>query len=316
MTVSEIIQQRNALTIKEIARDLGFDFCGISRADFLEEEAPRLEKWLTLGKHGQMQYMENHFDKRLDPRLLVEGAKSVVSLLYNYYPSETLPAEDDDLKLSKYAYGVDYHFVVKDRLKEFLQRIQDQIGQVDGRCFVDSAPVMEKAWAKKAGLGWVGKNSNLITRKSGSFFFIAELIIDLELQPDGPMADYCGTCTRCIDACPTDAISEPYSVDGSRCISYLTIELKDAIPNEFRGKMENWFFGCDICQDVCPWNRFSQPHRESAFDLPQELKSWQSRDWQELTEETFRKVFKKSPLKRTKYEGLQRNVLFLTTEEK
>ncbi|PQA59310.1 tRNA epoxyqueuosine(34) reductase QueG [Siphonobacter curvatus] len=312
MTVSDIIQQENALRIKEIARDLGFDFCGISRADFLEEEAPRLEKWLRLGRHGKMQYMENHFDKRLDPRLLVEGAKSVVSLLYNYYPEETLPEGDEDLKIAKYAYGVDYHFVIKDKLKDFLSRIQEEIGAVDGRCFVDSAPVMEKAWAKQAGLGWIGKNSNLITRKSGSFFFIAELIIDLDLQPDGPMADYCGTCTRCIDACPTDAISEPYGVDGSRCISYLTIELKESIPESFKGHTKNWVFGCDICQDVCPWNRFSQPHRESAFHLPDELKTFQARDWQELTEETFRRVFKKSPLKRAKYEGLQRNVLFVT----
>ncbi|SDM99381.1 tRNA epoxyqueuosine(34) reductase QueG [Siphonobacter aquaeclarae] len=314
MTVSDLVRQRHTASVKEIARDLGFDFCGISAAGFLEEEAPRLENWLRRGRHGKMLYMENHFDKRLDPTLLVEGAKSVVSLLYNYYPPERLPEGEEDFKLAKYAYGTDYHFVIRDKLKAFLDRIRVEIGEVDGRCFVDSAPVMEKAWAKKAGLGWVGKNSNLITREIGSFFFLAELIIDLDLEPDGPITDYCGTCTRCIDACPTDALSEPYSVDGSRCISYLTIELKEAIPGDFQGKTDNWIFGCDICQDVCPWNRFSRPHRETAFLLPEELKSFGRRDWQEMTEETFRRIFQKSPLKRAKWEGFVRNLRFVSEE--
>ncbi|MFT4033816.1 MAG: tRNA epoxyqueuosine(34) reductase QueG [Siphonobacter sp.] len=311
MTIPELVQQRNARLIKEIAREVGFDFCGISRAEFLEEEAPRLEKWLMLGRNGQMQYMENHFDKRLDPRLLVEGAKSVVSVLYNYYPEQCLSEGEEDLKIAKYAYGVDYHFVIKDRLNDFLERIREAIGDVSGRCFVDSAPVMDKVWAKKAGLGWVGKHSNLLNRQTGSFFFIAELIIDLELAPDGPVSDYCGTCTRCIDACPTDAIVEPYVVDGSRCISYLTIELKEAIPEEFQGQMENWVFGCDICQDVCPWNRFARPHQEEAFRLLPELQQFTRKDWEEITQETFGRVFKKSPLKRTRYEGLKRNISFV-----
>lgn len=294
--------------IKSEARRLGFDYCGISKAEFLEEEAPRLEKWLLEKKQGQMNYMENYFDKRLDPRLLVDNAKSVISLLYNYYPEKhQLP---DAPKISKYAYGQDYHEVIKARLHEFLQTLKEKIGDVNGRVFVDSAPVLDKAWAAKSGLGWIGKNSNLITKEKGSFFFIAELIIDLELEYDGPIKDYCGTCTRCIDACPTGAIVEPYVVDGSKCISYLTIELKENIPQEFKGKMENWVFGCDVCQDVCPWNSFSEPHNEPLFSGGNHL-SFTEADWQELTEETFNLVFKNSAVKRTKYKGLKRNIEFI-----
>jgi epoxyqueuosine reductase len=297
--------------IKEKARDLGFFYCGISKAVFLEEEAPRLEQWLKNERHGKMGYMENHFDKRLDPRLLVDGAKSVVSLLLNYYP-EKLQTEAAP-KLSKYAYGEDYHDVIRDKLREFMAWIHEHIGEVNGRVFVDSAPVMDKAWAKKSGLGWIGKNSNLIHPKQGSFFFIAELIIDLELEPDGPIKDYCGTCTRCIDACPTDAIVDPYVVDGSKCISYLTIELKDQLlPESFRGKMDNWMFGCDICQDVCPWNRFSKPHNEPRFDPHAQLLSMTQSDWKDLTEDIFRELFRHSAVKRTKWTGLTRNIRFLT----
>lgn len=298
--------------IKAKAMELGFDFCGIAKAEFLEEEAPRLERWLNKNQHGQMGYMANHFDKRLDPRLLVDGAKSVVSLLYNYFPEETLPEGEADLKISKYAYGVDYHFVIKEKLKELLAYIQTTIGDVNGRAFVDSAPVMDKVWAKKAGLGWVGKHSNLLNRSMGSFFFIAELILDLPLESDSPIADFCGTCTRCIDACPTGAIEEPYVVNGSKCISYFTIELKEAIPTEVRGQFDNWIFGCDICQDVCPWNRFSSPHKEPLFQLNPVLKEFSKKDWQEITEEIFNNLFKKSAIKRTKLEGLKRNVMFVS----
>ncbi|HEY1006434.1 MAG TPA: tRNA epoxyqueuosine(34) reductase QueG [Sphingobacteriaceae bacterium] len=301
----------NSRIIKEEARKLGFMFCGISKAGFLEEEAPRLESWLKNGYHGEMQYMENHFDKRLDPTRLVEGARSVISLALNYYP-EARQADPEAPKISKYAYGTDYHFVIKDKLKALLEVIREKIGDVDGRAFVDSAPVLDKAWAKKAGLGWVGKNSNLLNKHSGSFFFLAELILDLELAPDiAPARDHCGTCTRCIDACPTQAIVGPYLVDGSRCISYLTIELKNEIPHEFRGKMDNWMFGCDVCQDVCPWNRFSIVHSEPAFTPQEELLGFTRADWEEMTEETFRKVFRNSPVKRTKYAGLKRNIGFL-----
>ncbi|WP_162051707.1 tRNA epoxyqueuosine(34) reductase QueG [Pontibacter pamirensis] len=296
--------------IKQKAKELGFMYCGVSRAEFLEEEAPRLERWLNQNMHGQMHYMENHFDKRLDPRLLVEGAKSVVSLLLNYFPEET-QAEEDTYKISKYAYGTDYHFVIKDKLKELLHYINEEIGEVGGRCFVDSAPVLDKAWAKKSGLGWVGKNSNLITPQVGSFYFIAELIIDLELEPDGPIKDYCGSCTRCLDACPTGAITEPYVVDGSKCISYFTIELKDQLPQEMHGKFGNWVFGCDICQDVCPWNRFSKPHNEPAFAPHPHLREMKVNDWQELTQEVFSQLFKKSAVKRTGYSGLLRNIHFV-----
>ena len=299
--------------IKKIAYELGFQFCGISKAEFLAEEAPRLEKWLKDSKHGKMSYMENHFDMRLDPRLLVPGAKSIVSLIYNYYPEQK--QEEDSYKVSKYAYGTDYHFVLKEKLKLFLERIRTEIGDVDGRVFVDSAPVMDKVWAKKSGLGWVGKHSNLIHPKKGSFFFIAELIIDLELEADGPIKDYCGTCTRCIDACPTDAIVQPYVVDGSKCISYLTIELKEeVIPSEFTGKMNDWMFGCDICQDVCPWNRFSSPHTEPLFSPTNLWLHYTKNDWKDLTDELFSNLFKNSAVKRTKKDGLMRNINFIHTK--
>ncbi|WP_425636540.1 tRNA epoxyqueuosine(34) reductase QueG [Algoriphagus yeomjeoni] len=306
---------KHSFIIKSTAKRLGFDFCGIAKAGFLEEEAPRLEDWLNRNYNGEMGYLANHFDKRLDPTKLVEGAKTVVSLVYNYYPEQKLPETSDSIKLAKYAYGEDYHFVIRDKLNEFLESLRNEIGEIDGRGFVDSAPVMERQWAQKAGLGWLGKNSLLLNREMGSFFFLAELIIDLEVTPDTPLAkDYCGTCTACIDACPTDAIVDNGVIDGSRCISYLTIELKDAIPTEFKGKMENWAFGCDICQDVCPWNRFSKPHQEPKFLPHPELAEFNNRDWQEITEETFRKVFKKSAVKRTKLAGLKRNVEFLKSK--
>jgi epoxyqueuosine reductase len=297
--------------IKDEAKKLGFMFCGIAKAEFLEEEAPRLEAWLKAGMHGKMQYMENYFDKRLDPRLLVDGAKSVISLALNYYTDE-LQTDTLAPKISKYAYGQDYHTVIKDKLKQLLAVMNEEIGEVGGRAFVDSAPVLDKAWAKKAGIGWVGKNSNLLNKNAGSFFFLAELIVDIELEYDvAPTADHCGTCTRCIDACPTDAIVGPYVVDGSRCISYLTIELKDELPAEFKGKMDNWMFGCDICQDVCPWNKFSVVHTESAFTPHPELLGLNSSDIAEITEDVFQKVFQKSAVKRTKYQGLKRNIDFL-----
>ncbi|PVY43834.1 epoxyqueuosine reductase [Pontibacter virosus] len=298
--------------IKQKAQELGFMYCGISKAEFLEEEAPRLENWLKQNMHGQMHYMENHFDKRLDPRLLVEGAKSVVSLLLNYYPEkENQQAGEDTYKVSKYAYGTDYHFVIKDKLKTLLNYINEEIGEVGGRCFVDSAPVLDKAWASKSGLGWVGKHTLLITPQAGSFHFVAELIIDLELEYDGPIKDYCGSCTRCLDACPTDAIVAPYVVDGSKCISYFTIELKDQLPQEMNGKFGNWIFGCDICQDVCPWNRFSKPHQEPTFEPQPQLKEMKKSDWEEITQEVFAQLFKKSAVKRTGYNGLLRNIRFV-----
>ena len=299
----------NTNFIKKKAKDLGFDFCGISKAEFLEEEAPLLEKWLKSNYNGKMAYMANHFDKRLDPRLLVEGAKSVITVILNYYPKEKLSEKKEDIKISKYAYGIDYHFVLKEKLKLLFDAIKIEIGDINGRVFVDSAPVMDKIWGKKAGLGWVGKHTNLINREIGSFFFIGEIISDLDLIADGPIKDYCGTCTACIDACPTDAIVDAYQVDGSKCISYLTIELKEAIPIEFKDKMENWAFGCDICQDVCPWNSFAKPHNIPEFNLSPELKKLGK--WTEITEEIFNEVFKNSALKRTKFEGLKRNVKFL-----
>jgi epoxyqueuosine reductase len=283
--------------------------CGISKAEFLEEEAPRLENWLNENMNGQMDYMENHFDMRLDPTKLVDDAKSVISLLLNYYPSELQNPES--YQVSKYAYGQDYHFVIKDKLKDLLRFIQENIGEVSGRAFVDSAPVLDKAWAAKSGLGWVGKNSNLITQKVGSFYFIAELIIDLDLEYDLPVSDHCGTCTACINACPTEAIVSPYIVDGSKCISYFTIELKENIPTEVKGKFNDWMFGCDICQDVCPWNKFSKPHREPLFSPNKELISFAKKDWEEITQETFQKVFKNSAVKRTKLDGFVRNIKFL-----
>lgn len=295
--------------IKEEAKRLGFISCGISKASFLEQEAPRLEKWLNNNHNGQMTYMENHFDKRLDPTLLVDDGKSVVSLLLNYFPSES--QNDNSFKISKYAYGQDYHFVIKEKLKELLHSIQENIGEVSGRAFVDSAPVLDKAWAAKSGLGWIGKNSNLITQKVGSFYFIAELILDLDLEYDHAVTDHCGSCTACIDACPTQAILAPYIVDGSKCISYYTIELKENIPNDMQGKFDDWMFGCDTCQDVCPWNRFSKPHSEPLFNPNPDLISFSKKDWTEITEETFKKVFKNSPIKRTKFDGLKRNIKFL-----
>jgi epoxyqueuosine reductase len=303
---------QHTFLIKQKAAELGFSFCGVSKAAFLEEEAPKLEQWLSSSMHGQMQYMENHFDKRLDPRLLVDGARSVISFLYNYY-SEEKQADNKAPRISKYAYGEDYHFVVKDKLHELLTYIRETIGEVNGRAFVDSAPVLERAWAAKSGLGWVGKNTNIIHQGKGSFFFLSELIIDLELDADKPATNHCGTCTACIDACPTQAIVEPYKVDGSKCISYFTIELKDAIPNSMKGKFDNWMFGCDICQDVCPWNRFAKQNTEPRFAPSVDLLGMKEQDWLEITEDVFKKVFKDSPVKRTKYNGLKRNIDFLKT---
>lgn len=305
--------QHRSERVKTLARECGFEFCGISQAGFLEEEAPRLENWLRQNHHGQMGYMENYFDKRLDPTLLVPGAKSVVSLLLNYYadPQQTDPEAP---KISRYAYGTDYHTVIKQKLAVLLEQMRSEFGDIGARIFTDSAPVLEKAWAQKSGLGWVGKHSNLINKTRGSFFFIAEIISDLELQPDGAIKDYCGTCTRCIDACPTDAITEPYTVDGSKCISYFTIELRDEIPKEFSGKFENWMFGCDICQDVCPWNRFSRPHATPEFLPNPQLMAFSKKDWEEITEDVFHELFRRSPIKRTKYEGLKRNIKFLSGE--
>ena len=299
--------------IKAEAHRLGFLSCGISKAGFLEEEAPRLENWLNNQMNGQMSYMENHFDKRLNPTLLVDDAKSVISLLLNYYPSEL--QNEDSYKISKYAYGQDYHHVIKEKLKELLHFIQTEIGEVSGRAFVDSAPVLDKAWAAKSGLGWVGKNSNLITQKVGSFYFIAELIIDLELDYDAPTTDHCGSCTACLDACPTEAIVAPYVVDGSNCFSYFTIELKDNLPQEMKGKFDDWMFGCDICQDVCPWNRFAKPHQQEKFTPNPVLKNIDKSQWQELSQELFSELFRKSPVKRTKFAGLKRNIDFLTNAE-
>ncbi|MAT90012.1 MAG: tRNA epoxyqueuosine(34) reductase QueG [Flavobacteriaceae bacterium] len=302
-------RSKNTQLIKSEAKRLGFMSCGVSKAEFLEEEAPRLEAWLKQQYHGEMGYMENHFDKRLDPTLLVPGAKSVVSLLLNYFPKEI--QRDDSYKISKYAYGTDYHFVIKDKLKTLLHYIQETIGAVHGRVFVDSAPVLDKAWAVRSGLGWMGKHTNVLTKQTGSFYFIAELIIDLELEYDTPVTDHCGSCTACIDACPTQAIVQPYVVDGSKCISYATIELKESIPSDFSGHMDDWMFGCDVCQDVCPWNRFSKSHQEPLFQPKPELLQYSKKEWEELTQDVFQELFRKSAVKRTKYSGLQRNINFL-----
>ena len=302
-------KQKHSDFIKAEAKRLGFLSCGIAKAEFLEQEAPRLETWLNNNHQGSMAYMQNHFDKRLNPTLLVEGAKSVISLLLNYYPSEI--QNPNSYKISKYAYGEDYHSVIKQKLSELLFSIQSQIGQVSGRAFVDSAPVLDKAWAAKSGLGWIGKNANLITQKVGSFYFIAELIIDLDLNYDAPTTNHCGSCTACIDACPTEAIVSPYVVKASKCISYFTIELKDAIPTEMKNKMNDWIFGCDICQDVCPWNRFSKSHAEPLFNPKKEMLDFTYKDWEEITSETFQRVFKNSAVKRTKITGLERNINFL-----
>ncbi|MDR5589374.1 tRNA epoxyqueuosine(34) reductase QueG [Christiangramia sp. SM2212] len=304
--------QKYSSLIKAEAKRLGFLSCGISKAEFLEEEAPRLENWLNQNMHGEMRYMENYFDKRLDPTKLVPGSKSVISLLLNYYPSDF--QNDESYKISKYAYGRDYHFVIKDKLKELLQSLQQEIGDFHGRAFVDSAPVLDKAWAAKSGLGWIGKHSNLLSKKTGSFYFIAELIVDLDLEYDTPVTDHCGSCTACIDACPTNAIVEPYKVDGSKCISYFTIELKDELPNSYKNEFDDWMFGCDVCQDVCPWNRFSKPHNEPLFNPHPELLSNDKKDWEEITRETFNEIFRKSAVKRTKFEGLKRNISFLKND--
>lgn len=296
--------------IKNEAIRLGFSFCGVSKAEFLVEEAPRLENWLNQNRHGEMQYMENYFDKRLNPALLVEGSKSVISLMYNYFPQQQ--QREDSYKISKYAYGEDYHYVIKEKLKELVQFITTEVGEINARIFTDSAPILERAWARKSGLGWIGKNSMLINPKKGSFFFLAEIILDVELEYDTPIKDYCGTCNACIEACPTEAISPNKVVDGSKCISYFTIELKDEIlPNEVKGKFNDWMFGCDICQDVCPWNRFSTPTNELLFSPNQKLLNYSKKEWTELTEEIFNELFKKSAVKRTKFEGLKRNIKFL-----
>jgi epoxyqueuosine reductase len=300
--------------IKQLAAAHGFAFCGISTAQKLEKEAAELEQWLRQGHHGKMQYMENHFDKRVDPSLLVPGARSVISLMYNYH-NKQLPDDPHAPKMAQYAYGEDYHFVIKEKLRLLVTDMENLIGRFSARIFVDSAPVLEKAWAKHSGLGWQGKNTNLIHPKAGSYFFLAEIISDLVLAPDGPIKDYCGTCTACIDVCPTDALYEPYKLDASRCISYLTIELRDTeLPEEFRGKMDNWMFGCDICQQVCPWNRFAQPHREPRFDARTELMQMSGNDWMELTEEVFQHLFKDSAVSRTKWQGLQRNIQFIKSK--
>ena len=297
--------------LKRKANNLGFLSCGISKAVFLEEEATKLENWLNDGKHGKMKYMENHFDMRLDPRKLVPDAKSVISLSYNYF-NENLQKDKEAPKISKYAYGNDYHKVIKEKLKILFKELQKEFGDINGRVFIDSAPIMEKAWAAKSGLGWIGKNTNLISQKVGSFYFLAEIIVDLEFEYDTPVTDHCGSCTACIDSCPTGALVKPYEIDASKCISYLTIELKDEIPSEFNGKMDNWAFGCDVCQDVCPWNRFSRKHNEPLFNPNQEMMKMGKKEWEELTEETFEGIFKNSAVKRTKYKGLKRNISFIS----
>ncbi|MFC4688109.1 tRNA epoxyqueuosine(34) reductase QueG [Epilithonimonas pallida] len=304
------LKERYTQLIKTKALAFGFQSCGISKADFLEEEALHLENWLKNQFHGEMKYMENHFDKRLDPRLLVEGSKSVISLSYNYFPEEKL--QNENFKISKYAYGEDYHEVIKEKLRSLVAELQDEIGEFSFRVFVDSAPVLEKAWARKSGIGWVGKNSNLITKKYGSFYFLAEIICDLDLVEDSPVTDHCGSCTKCIDACPTHAIISDKIIDGSKCISYATIELKDQIPDFFKNKMDDWMFGCDVCQDVCPWNRFSAPTLEEKFHPNSQLKNFTKQEWKDITQEIFSSVFRKSAIKRTKFAGLKRNLDFLS----
>ena len=307
MTAKEHIAYERSLIVKQLAFDNGFQYVGISKAEPLEDEARKLEEWLNKGMNGSMSYMSNQFDKRIDPTLLVPGAKSVVSLLLNY-STDKIQTDPKSPKISKYAYGIDYHLIIKDKLKDLMNDITLSLGKVEGRVFVDSAPVMDKAWAKRSGLGWIGKNSNLINKQSGSFFFIAELIIDLELAPDGPIKDYCGTCTKCIDACPTDAIVSPFVVDGSKCISYLTIELKESIHESWKSKMENWAFGCDICQDVCPWNRFSKNHNQPEFVPKQRLLEMNPEEWKDLTEEVFKSLFKDSAVKRAGYNKLKSTI--------
>ena len=300
--------------IKAKAKKFGFQSCGISRADFLEEDAKPFESWLNKNYHGEMAYMENYFDKRVDPRLLVEGSKSVISVSYNYFPEEDLFGMDQ-LKISKYAYGEDYHDIIKEILREMVAELQEEIGHFQCRIFTDSAPILERSWARKAGIGWVGKNANLITKQTGSFYFLAEIICDLELQEDFETKDHCGSCRKCIDACPTDAIVSDRVIDGSKCISYATIELKNEIPASFKDKMEDWMFGCDICQDVCPWNRFAKPHQQEKFTPNNLLSTLEKSDWKELTQELFSEIFRKSPVKRTKFAGLKRNIEFLTNSK-
>jgi epoxyqueuosine reductase len=300
-----------SVIVKDKARQFGFDFCGIAAANRLDDDARRLEAWLNKGYHGKMAYMENHFELRIDPRKLVPGARSVITLLKNYYP-EKKPV-DHAPRIAKYAWGKDYHEVIRSQLNDFLVELRSVIGEIQGRGFVDSAPVLERTWAQKSGLGWIGKNGNLINKSSGSFFFIATLITDLDLQADDPFAkDFCGSCTRCIDACPTEAILPNKTIDGSRCISYYTIELKDALlPNEMKGKFENWAFGCDTCQDVCPWNRFSTPNHDPAFNPLPAILELSTQEWMEMSEETFRTSFRHSALRRTKWSGIQRNLRFI-----
>ncbi|GGP04925.1 epoxyqueuosine reductase [Cloacibacterium rupense] len=308
-----ISKEKYSQLIKEKALKFGFQSCGISKAGFLEEEAPRLEHWLKNHYHGEMKYMENHFDKRLNPKLLVDGAQSVISLSYNYYPTLEI-TQDNNFKISKYAYGEDYHEVIKDILKNLVLELQEEIGEFGFRIFVDSAPVLEKAWARKSGLGWVGKNANLITKKYGSFYFLAEIICDLDLMQDLETTDHCGTCRKCIEACPTQAIVSDKIVDGSKCISYATIELKNEIPDYFDGKMDDWIFGCDVCQDVCPWNRFSAPSLESKFKPNVEKLNFRKEEWKDLTQEIFSEIFRKSAVKRTKFTGLMRNIKLASKE--
>ena len=294
--------------IKNKSIELGFISCGISKSAFLENEIGRFESWLKNNYHGQMSYMERNFDKRMDTRKLVDGSKSVISLLFNYYPSKEI--NNNSFKISKYAYGNDYHFIIKDKLKTLLSSMRNEIGEIDGRVFVDSAPIMEKAWAKKSGLGWIGKNTNLISKKTGSFFFIAEIIVDLELEYDNEVTDHCGSCTACLDACPTDALYEPYKIDASKCISYFTIELKEQFPNDLKKDFNDWIFGCDICQDVCPWNKFSIPNKEPLLNPKNEINQYSKKDWLELTDEVFKFVFKETPLERTNFKGLKRNIQY------
>lgn len=306
--------KNNSDTIKFLASQHGFEFCGLSKADFLESEAPKLEDWLTNNMHGNMAYMENNFDKRLDPRKLVDGCKTVISLVYNYYPSPEYQPLQDSFKVSKYAYGLDYHMVIKNKMKLLWDDLQTNLGEFQGRMFVDSAPILEKAWAQKAGIGWIGKNANLIIPKHGSFYFLAEMLIDLSCEPDGPIKDFCGTCTRCIDACPTDAIT-PYVVDGSKCISFFTIELKESLPIELNRNFQDWIFGCDICQDVCPWNRFSKPHTEPLFKASSEFLGLNRVDWEDLSENLFEELFKYSAISRTKLKGIKRNIAHIKKME-
>src|SRR5690606_20536022 len=308
-------QEKLSQLVKSKAKAFGFQNCGISRAGFLEEDARPLEEWLKKDYHGKMGYMENHFDKRLDPSLLVHGAKSVISLSYNYFPAQKIPSHDN-FKISKYAYGQDYHEVIKEIMVEMVSVLRTEIGDFSCRVFTDSAPVLERSWARKSGIGWIGKNANLITKQSGALSFLAEIISGLDPAEDHPTTDHCGTCRKCIDACPTDAIVSDKIIDGSKCISYATIELKEAIPDHFRDRMQDWMFGCDICQDVCPWNRFSVPHSQEKFEPNEKLLNFTKKDWKELDQELFSEVFRKSPIKRTKFAGLKRNLSFLEGGEK